>query len=171
MPVDRPAIFQHNIVFSNNHVALELEYVGDPSPKASIKYDDNIFVGFPNSEGHYPSPIYSTTDLKMLTNSGASFTNNVTYHPKSDWQCPATSLRETGGSCKAPHLKDVTWHPYGYGDVTLLKSPDTSSLNPEPGPARGLSYKSVIIDSVGVAILVTGTYRGLLFLRDRTKKG
>jgi hypothetical protein len=171
MPVDRPAIFQHNIVFSNNHVALELEYVGDPSPKASIKYDDNIFVGFPNSEGHYPSPIYSTTDLKMLTNTGASFTNNVTYHPKSDWQCPATSLRETGGSCKAPHLKDVTWHPYGYGDATLLKSPDTSSLNPEPGSARGVSYKSVIIDSVGVAILVTGTYRGLLFLRDRTKKG
>ncbi|MBB5342495.1 hypothetical protein [Tunturibacter empetritectus] len=169
MPVDRPAIFQRNIVYSNNHVALELEYVGDPSPRAAIKYDNNIFVGFPNSEGNNPSPIYSTTDLKMLTNPGASFTNNVTYHPKGDWGCPATSLQETGGSCSNPHLKDETWHPYGHGDLLPIKAGDKSSsqLAPEPHPTL---HSSTVIKSLGAVVLATGAWQAWRYLRDRTTK-
>jgi hypothetical protein len=118
VPETQPAIFQHNIIYSDNLVALEIEYPKDySSPTAAIKYDNNIFIGFPNSDGQNPPPIYSNTDLKMFTNPGASFNNNVTYHAKSDWKCPATRLHETAGSCGDPHLKDETWHPYGHGDI------------------------------------------------------
>ncbi|WP_353069584.1 hypothetical protein RBB75_03810 [Tunturibacter empetritectus] len=167
---DRPAIFQHNVIYSNNHVALEVEYEGDrPSPRHALKYDDNIFVGFHNSEGHYPSPIYGETDLKMLTNPGASFNNNVTYHPKGDWKCPATELHETGGSCSNPHLKDETWHPFGYGDVLPIKAVDKSSLPPAPEPHAAL-HASTLIESLGAAVLVTGAWQAWRYLRDRATK-
>jgi hypothetical protein len=170
VPENRPAIFQKNIIYSNNHVALEVEYPNDhSSPASSIKYDDNIFIGFPNSEGQNSTPIYSNTDLKMFTNPGASFSRNVTYHPKSNWKCPATSLHETEGSCGDPHLKDESWHPYGYGDATPLKATDKSSSNADPSRSNGLSYTSVVIGSVGAAILATGTWQGLKYLRNRTE--
>jgi len=117
VPDAQPAIFQRNVIYSNNALALEVEYPGNPTPNAAIKYDNNIFIGFRNSRGQYPQPIYSNTDLRMFTNPGSSFSHNVTYHANSGWKCPATSLHETYGSCDDPHLKDETWHPYGYVDV------------------------------------------------------
>lgn len=167
MPDSQPAIFQDNIIYSNNHVALEVEYPGNPSPKAAIKYDNNIFVGFPNSEGQNATPIYSNTDLKMFTNPGASFNNNTTYHAKSNWKCPATALHETAGSCSDPHLKDETWHEYGFGDVSPVKATDKSSLQTEPIRSGGISYSSVAMKSFGAAVLVTGVWRGFLYLRGR----
>jgi hypothetical protein len=170
VPENRPAIFQRNIIYSANHVALEVEYPGDPSPNAAIKYDGNIFIGFLNSDGKYPSPIYSNSDLKMFTNPGASFSNNVTYRAKSDWKCPATWLHETGGSCGDPHLKDETWHAYGYGDVSPAKTTDKKSSQMEPSRSRGISYTSVAMKSLGAAVLVTGVWRGLRYLSDRATK-
>jgi hypothetical protein len=170
VPDAQPAIFQDNIIYSNNHVALEVEYPGDPSPKAAIKYDNNIFIGFPNSEGENPSPIYSNSDLKMFTNPGASFSNNVTYRPRRNWKCPATSLHETGGSCSSPHLKDETWHEYGHGDFTRIKGTDKSSLQTEPDPSGGVSYTSVAMKSIGAVVLVTGIWKGVQYLRDRGTK-
>jgi hypothetical protein len=170
MPENRPAIFQRNIVYSNNHVALEVEYPGNPSPNAAIKYDDNIFIGFPNSEGNLPSPIYSNSDLKMFTNPGASFNNNVTYHAKSGWKCPATSLHETGGSCGDPHLKDESWHPYGYGDASPTKPADKSSLQTAPEPAHVSSSTSIVMGSLGAAVLATGVWQGWRYLRGRGTK-
>jgi hypothetical protein len=171
VPDAQPAIFRNNIIYSNNQIALEIEYPGDPSPKAAIKYDNNIFIGFRNSEGQYPDPIYSNTDLKMFTNPGASFSNNVTYHAKSNWKCPATSLHEISGSCGDPHLKDETWHPYGYGDVSRANgTPDKNSSQTEPSNSSGISYGSVAMKSVVVTILVTGVWRGVLYLRDRGSK-
>ncbi|RSL17544.1 hypothetical protein EDE15_3079 [Edaphobacter aggregans] len=170
VPETQPAIFQRNIIYSANRLALEVEYLGNPSPKAAIKYDDNIFIGFPNVEGSYPSPIYSNTDLKMFTNPGASFSNNITFRAKSNWKCPATWLHETGGSCSDPQLKDETWHEYGYGDFSRTKAIDKNSSQPEPGPSRGPSHVSTVMKSLGTAVLVAGAWRGFLYLRDRSTK-
>jgi hypothetical protein len=170
VPDSQPAIFQGNVIYSNNHVALEVEYPGNPSPNAAIKYDNNIFIGFPNSEGQNATPIYSNTDLKMFTNPGASFNNNTTYHAKSNWKCPATGLHETAGSCSDPHLKDETWHAYGYGDVSPVKATDKSSLQTESIHSQGISYSSVAMKSFGAAVLVTGVWRGFRYLRDRGTK-
>jgi hypothetical protein len=177
VPDSQPAIFQNNIIYSNNHVALEVEYPGDPSPHAAIKYDNNIFIGFPNSEGQNATPIYSNTDLKMFTNPGASFSNNTTYHAKSSWRCPATSLHETNGSCGDPHLKDETWHEYGYGDVTPGKAADKatgqSSLQTEPDRpdhSDSISYGSLAMKTVGAAVLATSVWGGWRYLRNRGTK-
>jgi hypothetical protein len=172
VPEAQPAIFQRNVIYSANQLALEVEYPGDvSSPTATIKYDDNIFIGFPGANGEYPTPIYSNTDLKMFSNLGASFSNNVTYHPRSNWKCPATQLHETGGRCGDPHLKDESWHAYGYGDASPAKAVDkNSSQNDEPSHSPGIPYASVAVKTVSVAILVTGIWRGLRYLRDRTDK-
>jgi len=168
VPEAQPAIFQRNVIYSNNHVALEVEYPDDHSSStATIKYDDNIFIGFPNSEGQNPAPIYSNTDLKMFTNPGSSFKNNVTYHAKSSWKCPATSLHETGGSCSDPHLKDETWHAFGYGDASLPNADSKSSSQIKPAPPPGTSYGSVGMKSLGIAAVVTATWRGVQHLCDR----
>jgi hypothetical protein len=167
----QPAIFQGNTIYSNNHIALEVEYPGNPSPTAAIKYDNNIFIGFPNSEGQNATPIYSNTDLKMFTNPGASFSNNTTYHAKSNWRCPATSLHETNGSCGDPHLKDESWHEYGYGDVSpgkaTGKATGQSSLQTEPDRSREISYGSLAMKTVGAAVLATSVWGGWRYLRDR----
>jgi hypothetical protein len=125
VPGAQPAVFQRNIVYSAGRIALEIEYPKDiSSSTAAIRYDNNIFIGFPGPEGENPTPIYSSTDLKMFTNPGASFSNNITYHARNNWKCPATRLHETGGSCGDPHLKDETWHAYGYGDASPAKAAD-----------------------------------------------
>jgi hypothetical protein len=167
VPDSQPAIFQHNIIYSNNHVALEVEYPGSPSSTAAIKYDNNIFIGFPNSEGQNATPIYSNSDLKMFTHAGSSFNGNTTYHGKSNWKCPATWLHETSGSCSDPHLKDETWHPYGHGDASPTEATGKSSSQAEPERPSGISYNSVAIKGLGAAVLVTGMWRGLRYLRDR----
>ena len=46
VPDAQPAVFQRNVLYSNNHVALEVEYPGEPTSNAAIQYDDNIFIGF-----------------------------------------------------------------------------------------------------------------------------
>jgi hypothetical protein len=171
VPDHLPAIFQRNVIYSANHVALEIEYPGNSSPHSTIKYDDNIFIGFPNSDGSYPSPIYSNTDLKMFTNAGASFSNNITYHAKRDWKCPATWLHETGGSCADPHLKDETWHEYGYGDFSRTKAVDKGSSQTEPSPSPGVSHTSIAMKSLGAAILAAGIWGGLRYFHDNGSKG
>jgi hypothetical protein len=174
------AVYQYNTLYTAGTIGLEVEYVdpGKQTGTETIKYDHNIFVGFPNGEREYPTPIYSNTDLKMFTNPGASFSNNVTYHPRGNWRCPATSLREVAGSCSNPHLKDETWHPYGYGDVSPVKATDKSS--PQTGPTsssqdeqdRSLrnSRTSIVVKSVGAAILVTSVWGGLRYFRHRETK-
>jgi hypothetical protein len=170
VPDAQPAVFQRNVLYSNNHVALEVEYPGKPTSNAAIQYDDNIFIGFRNSAGQYPSPIYSNTDLKMFTNPGASFRNNVTYHAKSSWRCPATGLHEVAGSCGDPHLTDETWHAYGYGDDSPGKATGKSSLPSEPSRPRGTSFAPIAMETIAAALLVTGAWGGFRCLRDRATK-
>jgi hypothetical protein len=170
VPDSQPAIFQDNIIYSNNQIALEVEYPGEPSSVAAIKYDRNIFIGFPGNEGRLPTPIYSNSNLKMFTNPGGSFSNNTTYRANPEWKCPATALHETAGSCSDPHLKDETWHKYGYGDVSRTKAGDKSSSLTEPDRPVGRSYTSVAVKSLGAAVLVTGMWGGWRYLRDRGTK-
>jgi hypothetical protein len=174
------AVYQYNTVYTNGTIGLEVEYL-DPGAKTgteTIKYDHNIFVGFPGGEGQYPTPIYSNTDLKMFTNPGASFSNNVTFHSRRNWTCPASSLHEVAGSCSNPHLKDETWHAYGYGDVSPVKANDKSSLQTGPKSSSEdkqdrvieSSHASIVLKSVGAAILVTSVWGGLRYFRDRETK-
>jgi hypothetical protein len=162
-----PAIFQANTIYSNNHVALEVEYAGTPTPAAAIKYDDNIFIGFPNSEGQNAAPIYSNTDLKMFTNAGASFNNNTTYHAKSNWRCPATSLHEKNGRCSDPHLKDETWHPYGYGDATPTTAVGPGEAKSSVESDAPSPFSSIAMKGVGAAVLATGIWGGVRLMRSR----
>ena len=171
------AVYQDNILYSAGTIGLEVEYTdpGKETGTEAIKYDHNIFVGFPNMDGRNPTPIYSNTDLKMFTNPGASFNNNTTYHARENWKCPATSLHEVAGSCSNPHLKDETWHAYGYGDVSSSKSAGKTSLQTEPTSpphpelrnSLGDSHGCIALKSLGAAILATGAWRGVLYLRDR----
>ena len=168
VPDAQPAVFERNTLYSDNHVALEVEYPSDPTPHAAIRYDDNIFIGFPNSDGQLPSPIYSNTDLKMFTNAGASFARNVTFRAKSGWKCPATRLHETDGSCSDPHLKDESWHAYGYGDDSPTEGKHASKTESKASePAPGLP---IAIGSFGTVALVAGIWGGLRHLRGRGSK-
>jgi hypothetical protein len=167
VPDTQPAIFQNNIIYSNNHVALEVEYPGEPSTTAAIKYDNNIFIGFPNSDGENATPIYSNSDLKMFTHSGASFSHNTTFHGKGNWKCPATSLHESAGSCSDPHLKDETWHPYGHGDFGRVDGPQPKSTQIEPEQPDKTSYMSVAVKSIGAVVIGAGAWIGLRYLRSR----
>jgi hypothetical protein len=167
VPKTQPAIFERNVIYSDNLLALEVEYSGEPSSTASIKYDDNIFIGFSNSRHGYPSPIYSNTNLKMFTNAGASFSHNVTYHAEKGWKCPATGLHEVAGSCSDPHLKDEMWHPYGVGDDSRTPATEKSLSQPESNEPGPISYFSIAIKSLGAAVLVTGIWGGFRYFSGR----
>jgi hypothetical protein len=167
-----PAIFQNNTIYEAGAIGLEIEYATSNTGSANtIQYDNNIFLGFPNSaNGENPTPIYSNTDLKMFYNPGASFNHNDTYHARSNWECPATLLHETDGSCDDPQLKDESWHGYGYGDDTPANASDKKSSLNEPSRPRGISCASITVESIATAVLVTGAWRGLRYLRDRAPR-
>jgi hypothetical protein len=168
VPDAQPAIYERNIMYSNNKVGLEIEYPGNPSSKAAIRYDDNIFVGFKNRDGEFPDPIYSNSDLKMFTNPGGSFHHNTTFRAKNGWKCPATWLHETAGNCGDPHLKDETWHPYGFGDAPRTTSDIVNHSENQPSWPNMSSGSSVAMTSLGAAFLAGGVWQGLRYLRARS---
>jgi hypothetical protein len=170
VPDSQPAVFQRNVLYSDNLVGLEVEYPGQPSSSAIIHYDDNIFIGFKNSRREYPSPIYSNTDLRMFTNRGASFSHNTTYRPKSSWRCPATELHEIGGSCSDPHLKDETWHTYDYGYDSRTPDTDKSLVKSELAAPERKSHSSIAKKSVGAAAFLVGIVGGIRYFRTRADK-
>ncbi len=170
VPDAQPAVFARNMIYSDNKVALEIEYPDKPSSAAAIKYDDNILIGFRNPDGEYPAPIYSNTNLDMFTNAGASFRHNITYHAKSSWRCPATWLNEVAGSCSDPHLKDETWHAYGYGNDSPTKATAASFSNHASVETDQPSRTSGVIKSLGVAALVTGVLGGWRYFRSSATK-
>lgn len=112
-----PARYQYNTMFSEGSVGLEVEPEdGIDDPTNTILYNNNVFVGFFNADnGENPTPIYSNVDLSMFTNSGASWTHNATFGARSNWMCPATG--ESNAICTSPQLQDMTYHPYGYGNM------------------------------------------------------
>lgn len=166
VPNAQPAVFQRNVIYSANQIALEIAYPGDPGPKAAIHYDNNVFLGFKNQRGEYPTPIYGDTDLKMFTNPGSSFSHNTTFHANRSWECPAKALHETDASCEDPHLKDETWHPYGYPDT----NPGATATGRSGGQTSdtAVSKTSAIAwGAMGGAVLITLGWKGFGLVRGR----
>jgi hypothetical protein len=112
-----PATFQGNTIFTMGSIGLEVEYaLGATDPANTLRYNNNIFVGFYNSGNEAsPTPIYSSLDLSMLTNSGASWTNNAYFGYRNNWPCPHPG--ESNSVCTDPGLVDETYHPLDYGNV------------------------------------------------------
>jgi hypothetical protein len=139
-----PATFQGNTIFSEGSIGLEVEYAtSDIGPANTLKFNDNVFVGFYNGSGKDSTPIYSSTDLNMLTNPGASWTNNAYLMREGGWSC--TGKGETNSICSTTTLGlvDETYHPYGYGNMA---------------PAAGSSA----VVGAGVAVpTITLDYNGL----------
>jgi hypothetical protein len=129
-----PATYQGNTLFSGGSVGVEVEYssssnaagsVVDTGATNTLLYNNNVFVGFPNANdagngNPNPTPVYSNSDLKMLTNPGASWTNNATFGARSNWTCGAAG--ETKAVCGDPGLFDETYHPSAYGNMAVASS-------------------------------------------------
>ncbi len=118
--------FINNTVYSANNVALEVSTAGSCTSSCFMQYENNIFLGFLNSaangypsggNGRYPAPIFFD-DHPVLSLSGSSFTNNLTWNPKDSWSCPQTSWNEQNAICADPGLADETYHLYGYGNMS-----------------------------------------------------
>lgn len=167
VPPDVPAVYRHNTMYTAGNIGLEVEYPGPETGKETIQYDHNIFVGFPGADGRYPTPIYSNSNLKMFTNPGASFSNNVTFRPRGNWTCPAKSLHEVNGSCSDPHLKDEAWHPYGHADISQAGTAGGSASNVEPPQPQSTSRVSIAVKSLGAVVLAAGLWKGARFIRNR----
>jgi len=110
--------FENNTLYTSGNIGLEIEYAysNQTGNTNLFKYDNNIFFGFPNSgKQENPTPIFSTTDLKMLTNPGSSWAHNLYYGYRSNWSCPARG--EKNALCTKPGLVDETYHVIGYGNM------------------------------------------------------
>lgn len=138
-----PAVFQFNTVFESGAIGLEVEYAtSDTGPGNTLKFNDNVFVGFLDSaSSKNGSTLYSNTDLNMLTNPGASWTNNATYHQNSNWTCPA--MGETNAVCGDPGLVDETYHAYGYGN--MAPTANSALLG------KGVSIPGITTDYLGTS--------------------
>jgi hypothetical protein len=112
-----PGVFQDNTIYEAGSIGLEVEYAtSDIGPTNTLKYNNNVFVGFYNSSAQAnATTIYSNTDLNMLTNPGASWTNNATFGQRNNWACPRAG--ESNAICSDPGLTDETYHTYGYGNM------------------------------------------------------
>ena len=113
-----PTKYQNNTIFSSGIVSVEVEYgAADQGPTNTLLFNNNVSVGFPNaSSGRNPAPLYSNASLAMLTNPGSSWTNNATYGWRDSWTCPKPG--ESAAICVSPQLVDMTYHPFGYGDMS-----------------------------------------------------
>lgn len=145
--------FQNNTVYSDAQTALELgcdTTYGACDGTSKVDYRNNIFLGFLNSTANgdtgyvtdnYSNPIYNdSSNHSAFTNPGSVWSNNLTYHSKSNWACPAVG--ETGAYCGTdPGLTDETWHVYGYPNA----APTSSAFV----LGRAISLPTVVTDILG----------------------
>ena len=145
-----PTYFQNNTMYSANSTGVEID-CGNCTSLATINYENNVFVGFKNNvddgyprggTGTFANPIYNSVK-GLFTNPGSVFSNNATFHPKTNWACPKTSFDETNAICEDPLLTDETWHLYGYGEM----SPTANS----PLIRNGMEIAGLTTDFAGVA--------------------
>ena len=138
----QPAIFQNNTIQTSGNIGLEVVTNGPSVATNTLLYNNNIFIGYnnPDNDNQNPTPIYGDTDLTMLTNPGASWTNNSYYGWRANWSCPAAG--ESNAQCGDPGLTDETWHLYGYGNLAPL------SLS-SPVVGAGIVVPSISLDYTG----------------------
>lgn len=141
--------FEFNTLLSANATALEIDCSGSCDSSARVHYVNNIFLGFRNNKGSgyprggsgdYSNPIYLSVP-QLFSNPGSIFENNLTYHYKSNWTCPARRLKESNGLCADPHLASETWPLYGYSNVEPMKG--------SPAIGRGRTLQAVTRDYFG----------------------
>jgi hypothetical protein len=124
-------VYQYNTMYCANATCVAISCaVATCTAASTIDYRDNTFVGFRNSnENGYPAnptndysnPIYLDSKIGgLFGNAGSKFTNNSTYHAKSNWTCPKSSWGESAAVCSDPRMTDESWHVNGYGDMTPL---------------------------------------------------
>ena len=143
--------FDFNTIYSASATGVEVDCDNTNGPCGAtslVDYRDNTFIGFMNNSadgypsggsGDYSNPIYDGTGVWPFGNAGSVFSNNITFHPKSNWTCPAHG--ETNSLCIDPLLSDETWHLYGPNDA----QPTASS----PVLGQGVSLPSVTTDYLG----------------------
>jgi hypothetical protein len=138
-----PAYYQNNTCYSIGAICLEIEYAtGDQGPTNTVQYNNNTFVGFFNvGAGSYPTPIYGTNGLAMVTsNPGSSFSNNIYLNPRANWGCPR--IGEPSSFCGDPGLVDETYHVYGYGNMAPASISSTVV-------GSGIAIPSITLDYTG----------------------
>ena len=155
-------VFSHNVVYSASSTGLEVEVDGKCiTSTCLIKQEHNIFIGFKNNRENgyvnggnddYSNPVYADDAAKAYRNPGSVFAHNTTFHPKSNWTCPAVELHEKDATCTDPHLKDETWHVYGYADTD--PGPQGASSAEEYAPLRAHGHRTVEAVSLSLACVV-----------------
>ena len=149
--------FDGNTVYSASATGVQIscDTTNGPCDSTSlVDYRDNIFVGFLNNvaDGYpnggtndYSNPIYNGVGLDYFANAGSLYSNNVTFHPKSNWKCPAAD--EVNALCLDPQLTDESWHNYGFGNVTPLSA--------SPVIGAGVPINGLLTDLTGLVRLAT----------------
>lgn len=143
--------FDFNTIYSASATGIEVDCGGTCDGTTLMDFRNNIFLGFLNNTangypnggtGDYSNPIYlGVTTTNPFTNPGSINSNNLTYHWKSDWTCPATWINEVNALCVDPTLTDETWHLYGTGNAIPLPN--------SPVIGAGVTIPSITIDYTG----------------------
>jgi hypothetical protein len=123
-------IFANNTIYSASSSAIEFDCDtsnGACDSTSLVDFRNNIFLGFLNNAadgypnggtGDYSNPIFlGVSGTNPFLNTGSFYSNNLTFHPKSNWMCPMSSWNEANALCVDPGLVDETWHLYGSGNV------------------------------------------------------
>jgi hypothetical protein len=154
--------FDFNTIYSDSATGIEIDCdptAGPCDTTSLVDFRNNIFLGFLNNTadgypgggtGNYSNPIFvGVPAVNPFTNAGSVYSNNLTYHAKSNWTCPARSLNELNALCVDPDLTDETWHLYGFGNVAPLSG--------SPVIGAGAAIGGIATDFNGVARTVTPT--------------
>jgi hypothetical protein len=140
--------YLNNTLFTANSIGVEVTPNGPCTTTCFFQYENNIFLGFQNNaangysgggSGQFPTPIYFDSGTQILSLPGSSFTNNLTFNPRTNWTCPQVSWNEQNAICADPGLVDETYHLYGFGNM----SPASAS---SVVVGKGIPLLGVLID-------------------------
>lgn len=180
--------FHNNVVYSASSTAVEVgcdTTNGQCDSTSLIDFRNNIILGFKNDAEHgyayggsgdLSNPIYVGDDLpdNPFTNAGSIYSNNTTFHGKSNANCPARG--EKHAHCGDPHLLDETWHNYGYGDMSAAPGsqlPSASAASDGDGPTGGLDLRGSSLrhnrgaEGLGAGVVLLAGFQGVRLLRRR----
>jgi hypothetical protein len=152
----------NNTLYTANSIGVEVTTNGSCTTSCFFQYENNIFLGFQNNvangypgggNGRFPTPIFFD-GAQILSVSGSSFTNNLTFNPRDNWTCPQTAWNEQNAVCADPGLVDESFHLYGFGNM----SPTSSSIV----IGRGISIPGLLSDFTNIVRSTTAPAIGAL---------
>ncbi len=152
--------FRFNTLYSPNAVGVLLQCDQTQGPCDSTSRADvrnNVFVGFVSPyQADFPAPLYLDnfpSGVNPFSNPGSFNSNNVTYHAKANWTCPALWLNETNALCSDPSLTDETQRAYGFNNAAPLQGSEVIGT--------GVTIPGLTLDFTG-AQRVQPTSRGAI---------